>query len=90
MKKHVDVRKILKQVGPLRCSKINQEADTMIEWRDAKAEQRPYVVLMTDGKEVFLGYYDDDLGEWISCCGEDEYEGITHFAEINLPVKQEL
>lgn len=60
----------------------------MINWQDAKVGQRPGgVVLMTDGEDVFLGYFDDDINEWVSCYGEDEFDEITHFAKIILPAK---
>ncbi|MCM3205631.1 hypothetical protein [Paenibacillus illinoisensis] len=60
----------------------------MLNWQDANVGQRPNeVVLMTDGEDIFLGYFDDCNEEWVSCYGEDEYGEITHFAEINLPAK---
>lgn len=56
----------------------------MINWISSDAEKPTGVVLMTDGVDVFLGYYDKTSG-WVSCYGEDEYGEITHFAVINLP-----
>lgn len=85
MKKHVDVRKIVRQIG-LRYNTNKEGVTGMLEWKDARSGPRPEtVVLFTDGSDFYLGFYNTDLEEWVSCYLEDEYDEITHYAEINLP-----
>lgn len=59
----------------------------MIQWKKSDSKNAPQdqeIYLITDGLEVFLGYYMPNFG-WLSFYGEDGIGPITHYASINLP-----
>lgn len=61
----------------------------MIQWKKYDPENPPKKgtsCVVTDGYDVFLCYYDPDATfRWVQWYEQDDFNEVTHYAEINLP-----